>query len=323
MKHILIILKTMLFFTSTVFAQQNIANKTWTNGDMEYRVSLEKNSFIFEGFDRNEGGFGFALNKQTDGKLQVSEIQNASVSYYCSEQYLGSTVEYKNIKGQELLFFRNKKGAIVDIFTTGKLQDMLTNTLIRYLAGSYTDASGKVYVFSADAARANGFGSAEQYTFDNEYYVPDFIISFANNKTYRISRKPITNGVRLHFEPYSKDDYDQWQASKTGQSFTLTKTIWTNNSNDENIQGRYPFTSLKVLTRGELIVFTNDELDIMRNEIFARHGHIFKTDRYRNYFNAQSWYSGLFEDATNRLSEIEKLNIEQIKAVQEYLKKAN
>jgi len=323
MKKTIIILIAIIAITTTATAQQNIADKAWTNGDMEYRVQSKGNVFLFYGHDRNEGGFGFALTKRTDGKMYISEIQNEEVAYYCFEQYLNSTVEYKLLKGQELLFVRNQKNAIIDIFIVDNLQNISTTALIRYLAGSYTDANGKNYVFNANATRASGFGTTEQYTFDERQFVPDFIISFGNDKSYRITRKSGVNEVRLHFEPYMKDNYDEWQPSKTGQSFTLTKKTWDNNVADKNIQGRYPFTSSRVMTRGELILFTNDELDIMRNEIFARHGHIFKTARYRDYFNTQSWYKATVNDATSNLSEIERLNVEQIKAVQDIIKNAN
>ena len=71
------------------------------------------------------------------------------------------------------------------------------------------------------------------------------------------------------------------------------------------------------------MLFTSDELDIMRNEIFARHGHIFKTARFRNYFDAASWYKATVNDATGLLSETERLIIEQIVTVQQIIKNAN
>ena len=51
----------------------------------------------------------------------------------------------------------------------------------------------------------------------------------------------------------------------------------------------------------------------MRNEIFARHGYIFKTQEMKSYFSLQSWYSAQYNDVTSMLSSIEKQNIEVIK----------
>ena len=77
------------------------------------------------------------------------------------------------------------------------------------------------------------------------------------------------------------------------------------------------------MTVDDLMVFIIDNLDIMRNEIFARHGQIFQTARYRDYFNAQAWYKGTLNDATGLLSEIERQNVEQIKTVQEIIRNSN
>ncbi len=33
-----------------------------------------------------------------------------------------------------------------------------------------------------------------------------------------------------------------------------------------------------------------DTVDLIRNEIYARHGYIFKTQKFANYFNSKSWY---------------------------------
>lgn len=44
------------------------------------------------------------------------------------------------------------------------------------------------------------------------------------------------------------------------------------------------------LTVGYLNTLDNDTIDLIRNEIYARHGYIFQTQKFINYFNAQSWY---------------------------------
>ena len=51
----------------------------------------------------------------------------------------------------------------------------------------------------------------------------------------------------------------------------------------------------------------------MRDEIFARHGYIFKTSDMIQHFNSQSWYRALNNDVTAYLSKIEKDNVNFIK----------
>jgi hypothetical protein len=55
------------------------------------------------------------------------------------------------------------------------------------------------------------------------------------------------------------------------------------------------------------------ELKVKRNEIFARHGYIFKTDDMRDYFSRQSWYRPLYADVSGQLSPGEKRYIQLIK----------
>jgi hypothetical protein len=74
----------------------------------------------------------------------------------------------------------------------------------------------------------------------------------------------------------------------------------------------YPKSSLKLLTKKEIGDLTKSELDVMRNEIFADHGYIFKTDKWKDYFSKQEWYSPRYENVNDSLSTIENYNIELI-----------
>ena len=78
--------------------------------------------------------------------------------------------------------------------------------------------------------------------------------------------------------------------------------------------GSYPQASERDLDDSELTDMTERELKIMRNEIFARHGYIFKTKDMKNYFSAQSWYRPMYSNVTNRITIIEKKNIDLIKS---------
>lgn len=85
----------------------------------------------------------------------------------------------------------------------------------------------------------------------------------------------------------------------------------TNNSS--STAGNFPQASERLLTSSDLSGMSKQDLKIMRNEIFARHGYIFKTAEMKSYFANQSWYSGQYDDVTSMLSNIEKQNIELVK----------
>jgi hypothetical protein len=54
--------------------------------------------------------------------------------------------------------------------------------------------------------------------------------------------------------------------------------------------GRWPWTSGRLIRPGELGSLSLGELELMRNEIYARHGWIFNRPDLRNYFESQPWY---------------------------------
>ena len=53
-----------------------------------------------------------------------------------------------------------------------------------------------------------------------------------------------------------------------------------------------PESSTRLLTNADLAGFSADMCRLARNEIYARHGRMFKDAYLQNYFNAQSWYHG-------------------------------
>ncbi len=55
-----------------------------------------------------------------------------------------------------------------------------------------------------------------------------------------------------------------------------------------------------------------EELDIMRNEIFAEYGLIFKTDKWKTYFETKPWYNPQYDNVDEFLTETDKVNIKFI-----------
>ena len=61
-----------------------------------------------------------------------------------------------------------------------------------------------------------------------------------------------------------------------------------------------------------------EDLRVLRNEIYARHGRIFKDKELQKYFEAQSWYQPNPEFKDEMLSETEAKNLAIIKEVEAY-----
>jgi len=80
-----------------------------------------------------------------------------------------------------------------------------------------------------------------------------------------------------------------------------------------------PIASEKLLASNDLTELSQKELRLMRNEVFAAYGYKFKSQDLSKYFGEQSWYNPEYDDVTDQLSDIEKLNVQRII---EYEKKA-
>lgn len=80
-----------------------------------------------------------------------------------------------------------------------------------------------------------------------------------------------------------------------------------------DVPGKFPEASTRLLAASELANRSQWELRVMRNEIFARHGYIFKTPEMRSYFARQGWYSPRRGDVSRLLSDIEARNAKLIR----------
>jgi len=80
--------------------------------------------------------------------------------------------------------------------------------------------------------------------------------------------------------------------------------------------GAVPIQMIRLLTDGDLAGKSHQELDLMRNEIYARHGRRFDRPELQRYFGKFDWYRPIYSprdfDAhhQNRLNEIQRLNAE-------------
>lgn len=88
------------------------------------------------------------------------------------------------------------------------------------------------------------------------------------------------------------------------------------NASRENAisDGLYHITSTRLLTTEDIKGLSKAELRIARNEIFARHGYIFKSKDMAEYFGQFEWYHPTSSNVTSELSKIETKNVSFLKA---------
>jgi YARHG domain len=82
--------------------------------------------------------------------------------------------------------------------------------------------------------------------------------------------------------------------------------------------GTFPKGSQRLLEVVDVENIVKQDLEFMRNEIFARHGYCFQKKSLREKFENEDWYVPNTIDIKNRLTDIEKKNIALIKKYEKY-----
>lgn len=97
------------------------------------------------------------------------------------------------------------------------------------------------------------------------------------------------------------------------QASTTTKNTSTNKINSPDY---YIFSKsgTENLLESDVSTLVKGNLSLARNEIFARHGFIFKSEPFKSYFNNKSWYkqNSLFKGTDSELNAKELYNVQLI-----------
>ena len=297
----------------------------WMNGGVSYTARLydiqadskpssEGDTIYFLGGTLHEGGLEFKVTvRADDGWMSVAEDAHPYKQH--------DIVEYRNLGGDELLLIRNSvKNTVKDVLRRKKGDEDLRKLAVRDLrelglAGVYSGPKGEVR-FPAERNAATGLWGAGEtaYTFAEDCDFPALILLAKGKPTYRV--KKTLAGLELTPMKPSADEEGAWEPDETAPALTLDSA-----AGDES---RWPQTSRRVLTLPELKFYAGaplaENLKLMRNEIFARHNYKFQSADMQEYFGAQPWYQPVHDDVTDRLSEIEAINLSLIQALEKKAK---
>ena len=75
--------------------------------------------------------------------------------------------------------------------------------------------------------------------------------------------------------------------------------------------------STEPVTEESLGALFAEDLRLLRNEIYARHGRVFKDKDLQKYFETQGWYKPNPDFKDDQLSQIESDNLAKIKTAEE------
>lgn len=102
--------------------------------------------------------------------------------------------------------------------------------------------------------------------------------------------------------------------AKPAKEYSLKRKTFEYNPN----VGNYPQASLRLLKAKDVENEMKEDLEFMRNEIFARHGFCFERKHLRQQFENEDWYVPNTVDIKGFLTDVEKKNIALIKRYEKY-----
>jgi len=112
------------------------------------------------------------------------------------------------------------------------------------------------------------------------------------------------------------------QANSADNTDTKNETSANSKKQEENTKVKannfiFSESSTTKIPPYKLYNLSSDQLFIARNEIFARHGYIFKDKAVQDYFESQAWYKPNPDAKGETTDEIEKDNVQTIRDMEE------
>lgn len=151
-------------------------------------------------------------------------------------------------------------------------------------------------------------------------YASTYSIEFVQNNLIQFRTEVDKKGGYYDVETA----YQYYQIDSTGsiayldlpRHFDLTHFVRLTDAYFQGFYGNYLSAEEHTYPtlRGQKHLSIHD-LDVMRNEIYAEYGYRFKGEEWREYFAQFDWYQPKYDNVDERLTELEKENIQTILAM--------
>jgi len=175
--------------------------------------------------------------------------------------------------------------------------------------GGYNHAGGSIYLTNKSTQMNKNFdNSTKMLTYSWEYDDSYEFIDDSSLWEYTINQQQVSEieylfAINKIVSGYTKIKYTPAVISLWNDNFSdrsilalFDSYISENKININSILETIEETIIRLdrqyIQRDDLLHFTLDDLGYLRNGIFALSGRIFNTEKYRNFFNEQSWYTG-------------------------------
>ena len=303
----------------------DLTQHTWSNGFESYDAKRGADGMLlFKGGTLHEGGYSFAL-KPEGGEFYRLQPYPGDDSPSITIGEKDNIVRVRSYGYGVYLVVYNAQDLPVNVLAPiDDLRKTIEQQLADYyLAGEYRTRDGRTITFYPGSAinpnerKVKGLtkdGEAVRYTFGEEYDTPTNIVILPDGTAYRVEKTDKGLTIRKTTEgPYEWSDDSQVVVSNARRTGFVSAVSW--------VPGDFPCAVLEPLTTGTLSQFTQGELRLMRNEIYARRGLRFSENgELQRHFESKSWYHPEADDVSDRLTELDALNISMIRRAEEMRK---
>lgn len=148
------------------------------------------------------------------------------------------------------------------------------------------EVAGKAAQFSFTDSLGNSAGGNMIFDTDGQLYVR---IS-TNAQAEGASVAPKVNCMMSRERPQVN-----WEPDPTATPEPVQENPQTTAQTGEYY---FPESNSRYLTDEEVAVYSSADLELAKNEIYARRGRLFVTERIADYFNSKSWYQGTIDPET-------------------------
>lgn len=301
--------------------KHDLTRRTWSDGFTAYTVRRGTGGLLlFEGGSLYEGGYAFALKPEGGDFYRLQPAPGRSDIPILGEP--GNIVRLRPYGPEMYLVVYDEKNLPFSVLAPirdlrQRIEDDLSNY---YLAGEYRTANGRTITFYpasiTSKRRVQGLtdegDEAVPYTFGEEYHTPTNVVILPDGAAYLVEKTD--DGLTVRKTTMKEDEWD-----KNGEVIirNAQRTRYLSEL-DSLVPGDFPCAALRALTIGQLSRLADVDLRIMRNEIYARRGLRFAGGgEMQQHFESKDWYHPEADNVSDRLTELDALNIAMIRRVEE------
>lgn len=252
----------------------------------------------------------------TDESIYTGEYNNENELYYGLSQYLA--LKIKEPVENLFICYDEKYMCYPDVYTQD-FTEALNNRLEAEKNYAKANPDKKIFLAIEDEHSGDWQDKPSNYKLEivryelpEEYDEKYDLISYIRDDVHFWE---MTDSFMEYFKPLAQKDKNIISTNLEVEIIYNYNTGEVYKRTDEIIHG----SDVNLISQEQLIGLTDEELDRAYNEIFARHGHDFKTKALKEYFFGLLWY---IPEAgkTVTLEELNEIERQNLQIIMEYKK---